>query len=1210
MKSEPMSDQKRKLEAIFHAAQELSDLDQREIYIRDACQGDPALRAKVEGLLRASAEAESVFAHSNTTPEVPATIRLDLSPEEPAGTVVGRYKLLQKIGEGGMGVVYMAEQTEPVTRKVALKIIKLGMNTKQVVARFEAERQALAMMDHPCIARALDAGATESGRPYFVMELVQGVPITEYCDRAKLSAKERLKLFVQVCQAVQSAHQKGVIHRDLKPSNILVTLHHGDPMPKVIDFGIAKATNQKLTEKTLFTSHATMIGTPAYMSPEQAEISSMDVDTRTDIYSLGVLLYELLTGSTPFPEKRLRSLGYGEMQRVIADEEPERPSTRLSTMADEQKTVVAKNRGEDLAELSRTLRGDLDWVVMRCLEKDRRRRYETANGLAADIQRHLNHEPVVARPPSAAYRFQKLVRRNKLAVAASALVLMVLLLGVAISTWQALRATRAELKQSELAEQATRAQDREAKQRSVSEQRLYDLLFSVANSKRQARSAGYRNEVFQHLRQAATLDVPQKDPLALRDIATSCLGDIAGLTPILITNFPADTQIKEFRIDPSGQLGAFTLLDGSIQLRRLPSGEELERLNLHGEYPAVRCEFSEDGQELGSLHYMDSDPSQNSVSIWSRPSDGRWRRLKRYQTPHAENLGVLNGNFFVCLNDKPAHVYKAVDLETQRIIAQLELKHPGRVIWLRYTTSGLLIMVPQEVNFTVHVWDVREGRKLPELHPKLEGFESLFASKDGRWLICSGKNGAEIYSLPKLERVAGLPLPGQMLDRRLASFAQNDVMVGVSVDHRRLRVWDWANDREVATFEDVDMEAGLGFTADDDYLVAVGSRQARLYPLSANNEQTVVSNQKKVRNAVGFSPDSRRFGFVRGDGELVVGDVWTGQSLWETNLIEGLADGFSFVSFRHDGLMAIASMADLLPKLPRAGEATKTNAVVTSITKAELTFWSEQRRLRVVNESAHLPPFIYAPEFTPDGRFLLAMGTADPGESDAHCYLWRVNRALSEPSADSLKLETVMKTEACNGAIMAVHNQHFAYASWPTNGVSEIHLVEFGGQQIDRILRRGFSDGAGFQMLGFAPDGRRLLAATTNDEIVALDIVTGEAVTPPLKPRMFPRADNRKRLSFSLSPDGSKLAVFFFVDPGAGVEIWDWKGRQYLYSLPEPSGRVFYSRWSPDSRHLAVCSESETSIWHLTVVERALADLGLFAEAAVSGPPRTGARIK
>ncbi len=414
---------------LFNQALELSSPEERAAFLKGACGSEPQQLQRVHALLLAY-EAAGGFIPTildNST-------GLGATPlSEGPGSRIGRYKLLQQIGEGGMGVVYMAEQEEPVRRRVALKIIKLGMDTKQVVARFEAERQALALMDHPHIARVLDGGATDTGRPYFVMELVQGVPITEFCNKTKLPAKDRLRLFVQVCQAIQSAHQKGIIHRDIKPSNVLVTLHNGEPMPKVIDFGIAKATSQKLTEKTLFTNFASMIGTPAYMSPEQAEMSSMDVDTRADIYSLGVLLYVLLTGTTPFPEKRLRSLGYGEMQRIIREEEPERPSTRLSTMANEEKTLFAKTCGEELASLSQLLKGDLDWIVMKCLEKDRGRRYETANGLAADLKRHLNNEPVIARPPSAAYRFQKAIRRNRLVFAASAVVFWTLVVGIALA---------------------------------------------------------------------------------------------------------------------------------------------------------------------------------------------------------------------------------------------------------------------------------------------------------------------------------------------------------------------------------------------------------------------------------------------------------------------------------------------------------------------------------------------------------------------------------------------------------------------------------------------------------------------------------------------------------------------------------------------------------------------------------------------------------
>jgi len=323
-----------------------------------------------------------------------------------------------------------------------LKIIKLGMDTKQVIARFEAERQALAMMDHPNIAKVLDAGATETGRPYFVMELVKGVSITEYCDKNKLSTQERLDLFVQVCSAVQHAHQKGIIHRDIKPTNVMVTLHDGKPVPKVIDFGIAKATSHRLTEKTLFTRYAQLIGTPEYMSPEQAEMSGLDIDTRTDIYSLGVLLYELLTGTTPFDPKELREAGYAEMQRIIREEEPLKPSTKLSTMG-EPLTDIAEHRRTKPDLLAKLVRGDLDWMVMKALEKDRTRRYETANEFAMDIGRHLGHEPVSAGPPSVGYRLRKFVRRNRASVTAIAAVLVVLVAGIVVSTIFAIGQARA-----------------------------------------------------------------------------------------------------------------------------------------------------------------------------------------------------------------------------------------------------------------------------------------------------------------------------------------------------------------------------------------------------------------------------------------------------------------------------------------------------------------------------------------------------------------------------------------------------------------------------------------------------------------------------------------------------------------------------------------------------------------------------------------------
>jgi serine/threonine protein kinase/tetratricopeptide (TPR) repeat protein len=417
--------------AIFTEAAGLADAE-RAAFLERACGDDSELRQRVEALLQAHNRAGDFLEQFPPKPTVEARLRA-FNSEKP-GDWIGRYKLLQQIGEGGCGAVYMAEQEEPVRRRVALKIIKPGMDTKSVIARFEAERQALALMDHPNIAKVFDAGATESGRPYFVMELIRGVKITEYCDQNSLATEERLKLFVQVCQAVQHAHQKGVIHRDIKPSNILVTRNlEGVALPVVIDFGIAKATtNQRLTDKTLFTAFEMLIGTPAYMSPEQAALTSVEVDTRTDIYSLGVLLYELLTGLTPFDAGELLKSGLDEIRRVIREQEPVSPSTRLSRLTDADLTTVAQHRHADPPMLIRAVRGDLDWIVMKALEKDRTRRYATANGLALDVQRFLANETVLARPPSTLYKFQKMMLRNKLLFSGIGVIMVLLVTSLII----------------------------------------------------------------------------------------------------------------------------------------------------------------------------------------------------------------------------------------------------------------------------------------------------------------------------------------------------------------------------------------------------------------------------------------------------------------------------------------------------------------------------------------------------------------------------------------------------------------------------------------------------------------------------------------------------------------------------------------------------------------------------------------------------------
>ena len=492
-----------KAEEIYYAAVNQKSPDERNAFVERACQGDGELRAMVEKLLASQREADAFFVEGGPAqlsmaeiseaftpmPGYSGTAATTLSAAEELGKNIGPYKLLQRLGEGGCGVVYMAEQDKPVRRRVALKIIKLGMDTQSVIARFEAERQALALMDHTNIARVFDAGATETGRPYFVMELVRGIKITDYCDQHQLDTRQRLELFIKVCHAIQHAHQKGVVHRDIKPSNILVTIIDGRPVPKVIDFGIAKAIEGRLTDNTIFTAYEQFIGTPAYMSPEQAVMSGIDVDTRSDIYSLGVLLYELLTGKTPFETKELLRSGVDGLRRTLQEREPQRPSVMVTTLQGSALEQTAQSRHSEPLKLISLLRGDLDWIVIRTLEKDRARRYQTANGLALDVQRYLDNEPVMACPPSSFYRLQKLVRRNKTTFISGTVVALALVIGLSATTWAFIREREARRQQEELRIEAERARNSEGQLRTEADARAKIAQAAVFLSRNQPAEA-------------------------------------------------------------------------------------------------------------------------------------------------------------------------------------------------------------------------------------------------------------------------------------------------------------------------------------------------------------------------------------------------------------------------------------------------------------------------------------------------------------------------------------------------------------------------------------------------------------------------------------------------------------------------------------------------------------------------------------------------
>jgi serine/threonine protein kinase len=554
------------------------------------------------------------------------TIKFDLAdtPDEAVGTTIGRYKLMEHIGEGGCGVVYVAEQSVPVRRRVALKVIKLGMDTKHAVARFEAERQALAMMDHPNIAKVLDGGSTELGRPYLVMELVRGIRITEYCDQNNLTTQERLDLFIKVRQAIQHAHQKGIIHRDIKPSNILVTLHDGRPVPKVIDFGIAKATEGRLTDATVYTQLHQFIGTPAYMSPEQAEMSGLDIDIRSDIYSLGLLLYELLAGSTPFDAKELIARGIEAVRKTIREEETPRPSTRFAMLEGEESTTTAKRRSADRSKLVHQLQGDLDWIVMKCLEKDRTRRYGTANGLAMDLERHLGNEPVVARPPSTIYRMQKLMRRNRLAFAAGTAIVAMLILGIPASLWQAARANR----------QARRVLQAEAlaKERLAESQAVSKFMTGVFQSPNPTRN-GRAITVAEMLDQAArNLDHELAAQPGLRAQLQATLGGTYYSLGLYREAIPLQEKVRDYNLNALGLEQTDTLAAmNNLALSYEEVGRTDEAIKLQEEALAL------DRKVLGPEH-PDTLMAMNNLAITYKVAGRKYEALKLFESALAVAL--------------------------------------------------------------------------------------------------------------------------------------------------------------------------------------------------------------------------------------------------------------------------------------------------------------------------------------------------------------------------------------------------------------------------------------------------------------------------------------------------------------------------------------------------------------------------------------------
>lgn len=841
---------------------------ERSAALQQACGQDAVLRQRVESLLREETELgnflekpilEPITAASDP-PAQGARAGGEAWPRgEQPGDTIDRYKLLQKLGEGGGGVVYLAEQAEPVRRRVALKIIKLGMDTKSVITRFEAERQALALMNHVSIARILEAGATETGRPYFVMEWVQGVRITDYCDQAKVSIEQRLRLFISVCQAVQHAHQKGIIHRDLKPSNILVTLQDGQPIPKIIDFGIAKATAQPLTDQTL-TLHQALLGTPAYMSPEQANLSGVDIDTRSDIYSLGVILYELLTGQPPFDPEALRQADWEEMRRILREQEPPRPSTRLvqPLAAPGERAPAAGNpkhapplrrRSASLQELIRSLRGDLDWIIMRCLEKDRNRRYPTAHELAMDLQRYLDSEAVTARPPSPLYRLQKQYRRHRKTFAVAALMAAALLVATSFSTWQAVLARRAEHRAVQLQHKEVRLRQQAERQKAAAQLNAYVASINLAHKALSEGHLGRSIDLLNKIR-------PGPGEPDWRGFEWRYLWNLSRGDPHL--DFPSlEGSVEALAISPRGDLLAVSTR-AQTTLWNIAARSLVVRLP-HG---ANSLAFSSDGDRLTTLHAA-------MVQVWNT-SDGS--RVSHWQ--HPGGMAALSPDGMRLAMDRSGPFSRGPRMGVQ-ILETVSRKQTALLSEaaspLAFSPDGHLLVTASREG--IHVWPL-PGTEHPVL---LKNSHDLMKPAGGRNFRVAFSPDRQVIAMPRT--------------------------ISTEPDSFGIGLWDVQSGQEIAVLPQPPQQnnhiaaiTDLAFSPDGHYLsTASWDYSVRIWDVAARQCLQVLQGHRNEVWAVAFRPDGNALISGGKDGSI---KLWPLNQPRKPDSIAGFGEP---LAFSHDG---------------------------------------------------------------------------------------------------------------------------------------------------------------------------------------------------------------------------------------------------------------------------------------------------------------------
>jgi WD40 repeat protein/serine/threonine protein kinase len=1041
---------------IFKAAVRLPP-EHRAAYLDQACGSNYELRREVESLLEAHDQPGSFLESRHA--RLPGTVDEPSVTEKP-GTVIGPYKLLQQIGEGGMGLVFMAEQQEPVRRKVALKIIKPGMDSQQVIARFEAERQALALMDHQNIARVLDANTTESGRPYFVMELVHGVPITQFCDDHQLTPRQRLALFVPVCQAIQHAHQKGIIHRDVKPSNVLVTMYDDEPVPKVIDFGVAKAIEQRLTERTLFTQFGALVGTFEYMSPEQAEMNALGVDTRSDIYALGVLLYELLTGTTPLERQRLREAALGELVRLIKEEEAPRPSVRLSTSDNLPKIAAA--RKTEPARLSKLVQGEIDWIVMKCLEKDRARRYDTASGLARDVERYLADEPVEACPPSARYRLRKFARKYQKALATAAAFAVLLVAGLVLSTLLAVWATSAEREanRERMASDAARREALDAKaeaDRQRDELRVAAYVSGIVLAQRawEENKVVRARELFKELpREVAGRDLRGFEWYYLSRLCHSEEQTLA--SPVGLCCSVA--------FSPDGQRLVAASRDYTVGIWDCATGKELVTLRGLTETQVASVAFSPDGRRVAAGSY------DKLVKVWDSATGKELLDLKGDDGGGRSGVVHPDGRRLVAFSPDGRRLVTATDevkiWDSATGKELLSFRRPGPGPGGRnvaFSPDGRRLVTGGR---EAKVWDSTTGKELVTLKGHAAGVGGVAFSPDGR-RVASGSDDHTVKIWDSATGKELLTLEGHTSAFNCVAFSPDGQRLAAGSDDRTVKIWDSATGKErFALKGHAGWVVGVAFSPDGQRLASVSDDfTVKLWDVGASKERFSFKGHDGRVTSVAFSPDGQRLASGGSDGMVKTWDSATGKQRFA---VKGHASWVTSMAFSPDGQRLVSMGSDGTVK------------TWDSATGKELISLKGYGSVR----------------FSPDGRRLAAVSED------------QTLRFLDSVSGKEL-FALGGRTEKVTSVTFSPDGRRLALTS---NGAVRIWDSATGKQL---VALEGYTDG-GVGSMAFSPDGKRL-AAAVRSQVRIWDTATGEEL-------YLLRGHADWVTSVAFSPDGKRLA--------------------------------------------------------------------------------------